>query len=281
MENSFKSIVEAANSILILLPENPSFDEVAAGLGLYLALRDKKDATISCTTPMVVEFNRLVGVNKITSELGNKNLTIKFADYKANDIERVSYDIENGQFRLSVIPKPGLPSPKKEQVELSYSGISGDTVILIGGKADSEFSALNSKDLLGSKLVHVGVRALAATDKALMSFARPASSLSEIIYSLLNESELTVDADIATNLVAGIEDGSQAFKGTDVTAETFEVMAHLLKAGGKRTSSQPVSREFFPAGSIPGVPLEATENKEKPPKNWLEQPKIYKGTSIS
>ena len=55
---------------------------------------------------MVVEFNRLVGVNKITTELGNKNLVIKFKYYKVAGSEIVSYDIEKGEVKLSVMPKP-------------------------------------------------------------------------------------------------------------------------------------------------------------------------------
>ena len=99
MDNSFKSLLEEAKSILILLPLRPFFDQVAGGLGLYLALRESKEAAISSPSEMVVEFNRLVGVNKVTNELGNKNLVIKFSDYQATGIERVSYDIENGEFR--------------------------------------------------------------------------------------------------------------------------------------------------------------------------------------
>lgn len=281
MENSFRSIIDSAASILILLPTKPYFDQVAAGLALYLALREKKDTSISAPVPMTVEFNRLVGVNKVTNEFGNKNLTIAFAGYKATDIERVSYDIENGEFRLAVIPKPGFPSPKKEQVQFSYSGVSADTIILIGGANESHFPQLVSKDLLGAKLVHIGTRAL-SSDKAVMSFARPASSVSELVASLINESGLAIDPDIATNLVAGIEEGSKDFKGPDVTPETFEVVAQLLRAGGQRI---PISASTVPGQPLvahpqPDLPIQAEKKEEPTPKDWLE-PKIYKGTSIS
>src|SRR3990167_10506820 len=100
MDNSFSSLVDSASSVLILLPNKPYFDQVAAGLSLYLSLADRKSATISCPSPMMVGFNRLIGVNKIVEEIGNKNLMIKFAGYDANNIEKVSYDIENGEFKL-------------------------------------------------------------------------------------------------------------------------------------------------------------------------------------
>lgn len=275
MENSFGSIVGASPSILIMLPAKLNFDAVAAGLSLYLALRGEKDVSIFAPSPMLVEFNRLVGVNKIASEVGNKNLTIKFVDYKANDIERVSYDIENGEFRLTVIPKPGAPSPQKEQVATSYSGVSAGCVILLGGETYADFPALSSPSFGGVKIVHVGVRALTApADKTVLSFARPASSLSELSASLIKESGINFDIDMASNLLAGIWEGSRELKGEEVSAETFETIAALMRTGAKLMPKQNV---------VGGYPIASTpqdEKSESAPKDWLE-PKIYKGTSIS
>jgi hypothetical protein len=282
MENSFSSLIESASSFLILLPSKPDLDQVAAGLALYLALKERKEATISCPTEMLVEFNRLVGVNKITSELGNKNLTIKFTDYPAENVERVSADIENGKFYLTVIPKPSLSSPKKEQVELSYSGVASDTVILIGGANESHFPVLTSADLVGAKIIHIGTRTLVnSSEKNILSFARPASSVSEIIANLIEQSGLSLDPDIATNLLSGIEEGSSKFTTDSVTAETFDIFAKLLRAGGRRIPKERIIRESFPQGAIPGgIKFEKPEKKEGTPKDWLE-PKIYKGTSVS
>ena len=277
MENSFASIMSAAKSVLVLLPSKPYFDQVAGALSFYLAIKDKKEAAIVCPSPMIVEFNRLVGVNKISTEAGNKNLVMRFAGYKASEIEKVSYDVENGEFRLTVVPKTGFTTPKKEQVELSYSGISADTVVLIGGGNETHFPSL-TQELAGAKIVHIGTRALAG-EGAVLSFARPASSVSELVAHLLEEAGLTLDADIASNLLMGLEEGSREFKGQDVTADTFETFAKLLRAGGRRTSQRP-DRSAFPAGAIPGEVFQEPEKKEEPPKDWLE-PKVFKGTSVS
>lgn len=286
MENSFRSIVDRSESVLILLPAKPFFDQVAAGLALYLAIRQGKEVSIASPSPMTVEFNRLVGVNKIAQELGNKNLIIRFSDYKANDIERVSYDIENGEFRLTVIPKPGVVAPKKENAALSYSGISADTLILVGGLNDSHFPALSSSDLAGAKLVHIGPRPLAlSSDRQVISFARPASSCSEVVASLIKESGIKLDSDLATNLLMGVEEGSNKFSSSEVTAETFQIFADLMKAGGQRVgnASEQIKKNM-PPGSIPGQVPQTTRDKTTDatdaPKEWL-QPKIYKGTSVS
>lgn len=252
MENTFKSFIDQSNSILILLPSNPHFDQVAAGLSLYLALKNNKSVSIACPAPMTVEFNRLVGVNRIAQELGNKNLIIKFGDYKANDIERVSYDIEDREFRLTVIPKTGVPAPSKGQVDLSYSGVSSDTVIIVGGESESHFPALSSKDLVGAKFVHVGTKQFNASSKiSVMSFARPASSVSEMVAALILDSGLIPDGDVATNLLMGIEDGSNKYTNPNVTSDTFLLVSELMRAGGRR-QAKAAPPKTYPTGAIPG-----------------------------
>jgi hypothetical protein len=252
MEDSIKSLVNEAKSVLVLLPTKPYFDQVAAGLALYLTLKDKTNVSISCPSPMTVEFNRLIGVNKITQELGNKNMVIRFSDYPASDIERVSYDIENGQFRLTVIPKTKINPPNKDQVQLSYSGVSADTIILIGGVNESHFPAISSKDLAGAKLIHLGTKDISLQNKNVISLARPASSVSEIIASLIKESGWSFDVDSATNLLMGMEDESAGLVGPGVTADTFEIMSNLLRSGGRRMSKSEDAQAGYPPGAIPG-----------------------------
>lgn len=305
MDNSFTQLLDAASSVLIILPTKPYFDQVAAGLSLYLSLHDKKTVSISCPSPMMVGFNRLIGVNKIVSELGNKNLTIKFAGYDATNIEKVSYDIENGEFRLTVVPKVGFGAPQKEQLDLSYAGLSADLVILVGGANDTHFPILNSPDFTVSKIAHIGTRVL-TTNREVMSLSKPGSSTSEIIAELIKSSELPIDPDIATNLIMGIEEGSSHFESVEVRPETFEMFAFLLRNGGKRQPKTRLSPMNFPPGSIPGMPLrmpkmaipqqptptfdeqynpdpEGTNEAEQDldaPDDWL-QPKVFKGAAIS
>ena len=254
MDNSFSSLIDSAASILVLLPEKPNFDTVSAGLSLYMSLHDSRNVNISCPSPMMVGFNRIIGVNKITSELGNKNLTIKFKGYDAGNIEKVSYDIVNGEFNLTVVPKAGFTSPTKEQMDLSFSGISADLVILVGGANDSDFPILESKELSSAKIAHIGNRGL-SSGREMMSFARPGATTSEIIANLIKENSMSMDTDIATNLVMGVEEGSGNFSSSEVTPDTFETFAYLLRSGGTRQPKVKLSPMGFPPGAIPTQPF--------------------------
>ena len=307
MDNSFKALIDSAQEILILLPSKPLMDQVASGLSLYLSLLGSgKNVSISCSDPMTAEHSRLIGIDKVTSNLGNKNLTIKFVNYQAEDVDKVRADVENGLFTLSVSPKVGKKAPTKNQIEINYSGNSGDLVILVGGEDDKRFAVLSTPSFSGVKLIHIGTKLLEVTNDNLqiLSFATPASSISELVAGLLKEGGFVIDPDIATNLLAGIEEQSKNFQSQEVTIDTFEIFTELLRLGGQRSKKLPTNT--FPQGAIPNKPFNEPQeiNNVKPllsqdesissmtpeeaeveiqqdiPPSWSE-PKIYTGTSLS
>lgn len=244
MENSFKNLIDGAESVLILLPKNPYFDQVAGALSLYLALENRKSVTIASSSPVTVEFNRLVGVDKITQEVGNKNLVIKFKNYQAQNIERVTYDIEDNEFRLSVIPKPAMVPPTKDQLEVNYSGVAADIVLLIGGGNESHFPLLSKPELAGVKKAHLGLSQLASTNRDILSFAKTSSSTAELVYDYVKELGLELNADIASNLLAGLHEGSKNFSSNYVTANTFSVASALMQLGGVYTPNEKLQKTY-------------------------------------
>ena len=146
---------------------------------------------------------------------------------------------------------------------------------MVGGEAYTDFPALSSPTFGGVKIVHIGIRAITApSDRTVLSFARPASSLSELSAALIKESGINLDVDMASNLLAGIWEGSRELKGEDVSADTFETVATLMRTGAKLALKQNV------VGSYPIASTPQDEKSEDAPKDWLE-PKIYKGTSVS
>lgn len=305
MENSLTSLIDSASSVLVVLPTKPYFDQVAGGLSLYLSIVGRKDVSIFCPSPMMVGFNRIIGIDKITAELGKKNLTIKFVNYEASNIDKVGYDIDNGQFKLTVTPKSGFVAPQKEQITMDYSGTAADLVILVGGANETHFPIISTQDLANAKIVHVGTRTLDAK-REILSFAKPASTTSELVAGLIKDSGLEMNNDIATNLVMGIEEGSNNFTGSEVTPETFEIFAYLLRNGGQRSPRVKLSPANFPVGAIPTKPYNTPAPQQpvtpiaqvetqaevpaaetgpetsevNPPSDWL-QPKIFKGTNVS
>ncbi len=272
MENSLKALVGGAKSILILLPENPDFDAVASATSLFLSLSQEtgKEINVYCPSPMIVEFNRLIAVNKIKNEIGNKNLSLTFENYNPQGIEKVSWDIDDGKFKLTVVPKPNVAPPNQDQVIVTYVGVAADLVILVGGASENNFQVIKSEDLKDVKLVHIGINELSIPGRNVSSLATPFSTISEVTANLIKNSGYKIEADTATNLLIGIEEGSHSFTVNNVNADTFSLVAELMRAGGRRLSQQ--IQVQSPTAVMGGM--------TQVPSSWTE-PKIFKGTSVS
>ncbi|KKQ32298.1 MAG: hypothetical protein US48_C0028G0003 [Candidatus Levybacteria bacterium GW2011_GWA2_37_36] len=198
----------SAASVAIYLPADPSFSLVAAGLGVYLSLKSKGTSVdIVCPTPMTVAMNRLVGVDRIKTELPGRNLVISF-DYVKDAIEKVSYNVENGKFNLLVQPKPGHQPLSPENVGFKLAGNSPDLVVLVGNASAGD----TGQNLPTLSLIQNDSRSLAAETAA-----------------LLGEANLPLDQDIAGNLLQGLAAETDNF--TAAGADDFAAGANLARHG--------------------------------------------------
>jgi len=312
------TVLENKKSVLILLSQNPFFDQVAAALSLFLSLSEidngRIKTQISCPTQMLVEFNRLVGIDKIKTEIGNKNLVIRFAEqYQPEEnIEKVSYDVDQSGVRLTIVPKEGSEAPKEEDLSFSYEGLDADVVFLIGGINVNHFPGLFANDFKNKELIHINtLDGNFGLEQKIISFSYPASSVSEIIASLLFAENFSINEDIATNLIMGIYHGSKNFNSNNVTSGTFEMASKLMEHGAKILKPEPITKRNFPPGAIPGhfppqMMMPQMQNFPRPnmtmpqmpflespqvesvnpnpqnqvnvPQSWME-PKIFKGTT--
>lgn len=264
-----------SKSVCIMLPKNPYLDQVAAGLSLFLALKDK-NAMIYCDTPMTVEFNRLIGVNKVGQTIGNKNLIVKLINYPLANVERVNYDVDGNDLFLAVFPQPGVLPPTKDNVQISYAGVAADTVILIGGANETHFPLIMQKDFLEMKVIHIGVADITLPSRQVLSLSKGSSSISEVIAGYLLEMDAVTNDDIATDLFIGLSEGTKNFTASTVTADTFSLAAKLLEKGARREQM----KAFQPKPLSTGAPATNTPQSNTPavPRSWVE-PKIFKGTS--
>lgn len=233
----FQKLLSEAKSVLMILPQNPSFDAVASGLSLSLALaKNSISTTVACPTQMIVEFNRLVGVDKVRNDLGDSNLVITFANYPPDNIERVTCGIEGDKFTLVVLPKPGNKAPREDQMSLSYSGFLADLVIVVGANYPEGIGKFaQKKDVFQiENLTLLANSSLAGWPRAVELIDASGSSISEVTYDVIEGSGLSFDEDIATNLFLGIETGTRNFTSQKVNPETFNKVANLLRRGAKR-----------------------------------------------
>jgi len=248
--------------LAILLPQNPSFDMVAAATGLRLSLEKAgRKASVASSDPMTVEFHRLVGANSISTDFGSRNLVISFPG-QTEAVDKVSYNVEAGELQLVVTPKVGaiLDHTKLKFVPGS---MAADVVVLVGVRDVADLGKIytDAKDIIDT------------SDQ----FWLDEQIFSQTTAQLIQQLHLPLDADAASNLLAGLQQATNHYQSPEVSADTFEVTAWLMRQGASR--QEVADSAQYPAGSIPTATATPVDD-QIPEPDWYE-PKIYRGTSVS
>lgn len=304
--SSISPLLGSANKISILLPQRPSFDFVAAALGLKLSLDAAgKTSRVICADAMVVEFNRLVGVESIIRNFGSRNLVISFPG-QTEHVDKVSYNLEAGELQLVITPKADAPNLDHGQLKFTAPAQKPDLVFTLGVASLRDLGPVY--DEAHDSLSEVTIISISHTPhhepySPHLLHDHDAPSVSEIVAHVIDSLGLKFDPDSATNLLAGLEKATANFKSAKVSVSTFEAAAKLMRHGAKRHSDE-ISAADFPTGSIPVAPIEVqqlpgeagpepkelapdqlpieqpkTNGKKNAPPDWYE-PKIYKGPML-
>lgn len=277
---AFEELLSIHNTIQILLAETADRDSVASALALYLSIAEKgKNVSIAYPKPVTVAWNSLIGVNKITQHFSNKNFIISL-DYIEGSIEKVSYNIEGNKFNLVIEPRPDAPPFNEKSVQYQYTGGLANMFITID---TPELASLGkfyheNKDAFTDKpivAISANVPPHDLQQYGKLNIIRPAAATAEVVASLIKQAHLSLNGDIATNLYDGLTSGSRSFAAPQVTAETFEIAAWLLKSGARKSTNRFPTNEEMPRREF-GITNNA--ESEATPPDWFK-PKIFKGGS--
>lgn len=235
----FKSLVENAQSVVVILPEHAPVDEAATALALHLTLREMgKESRVAAVMQPSFKYPRLPSIEQVTTELGNQNLTISF-NYTEEQVDKVSYHIgeETNKFYLTIKPRSGSMPLDTSSIEFSYTGATADLVVYVGVSSLDDLQQLYyGYEGLYEDANSISIARTATELGSLQVVPSDESSLSEIVTAILSALQLPVSPDTATNLLVGIEYATKGLTEPSVTAGTFESIANLLKAGGVRQS---------------------------------------------
>lgn len=270
--DEIKKILDPIQSALVVVPSSPSFDQVASGLALYLALlKAGKQATILSPEAMTVEFSHLVGVDKIGDKMPSGDLVLTI-NAPMDNIEKVSSTDENGKLNLTIRPKPGMAPIKPEDIAFCQVGQVPEIIFIVEARRLDSLGAIyqGNESLFKEKpVVNISHYQKAEPFGTVNVIDPAAPCASEIVVGLVEKLGLVIDEDIATNLLLGLRNGTANFQALGVNPETFEAAALCLRWGaGKATL--PVRQ-----GNERGTPPPT----EVPSPDWFE-PKIYKGSTL-
>lgn len=267
-----KSRLGTANTVLLTIPENPSQDVVASALALYLSLKQSgKTVSIVASSAPVVRDSHLVGLDKITQDIGGTNLVI-ILDVPENVIDKVTSNTESGHLNLIISPAKGASPLTAENVKFGYSGAVADLVMVIGAADLKDIGSLVEKELELFKTERIANISNQVGSFGAINITDPSSSNSELVTALLKELSLPLDVDIANNLMQGIESATSGLSSPNMTADTFEALAILYRAGARRIKQSSTTQTARIVSDMPIV------DSESPSEDW-NKPKIYSSSN--
>ncbi|HCR81010.1 MAG: hypothetical protein UY47_C0003G0034 [Parcubacteria group bacterium GW2011_GWB1_49_7] len=235
--SSLKDYLKTAETVAVIVGPKPTDDQLAVASALYqgVAALGKE---VGLYAPKDLLNRHFTAIKNVSTKLGKQNLVIDF-DYNENAVDKVSYHIgeESGKFYLTIKPKKGYQPLDKSTINFSYAGADAELVFLVGVY---DLESLNQlyfgyENLYSSAFI-VTLHTFKPELGNVQFDLSGTSSMSESVVDILEGLEIPLNADIATDLLAGIESMTHNLQSRTATAETFTVIAKLLQLGARRVN---------------------------------------------
>src|SRR3989339_503368 len=109
-EQQILALLKQSSSILICLPQHPSTDAIASGLGLLAVVEKmaKKGKVVSADFQLPANHSFLPKSHEIFDDLTSLRKFIISIDISKTSIEEMSYNIEGDKAKIYVAPKDGM-----------------------------------------------------------------------------------------------------------------------------------------------------------------------------
>jgi hypothetical protein len=226
--------LKGATNILVTVGRNPSVDQLAAMLGLTLALNKlgkHGTAVFSGEVPSTIEFLQPEStIEKTTDSL--RDFIIALDKSKA---DKLRYKVEDDVVRIFITPY--RTSISDADLEFSQGDFNVDVVVAIGvSKQDDLDEAIISHGRILHDATVTSVNVGNDGDLGSINLHVPqASSLSEIVVGVVQTlSTDIVDEQIATALLTGIVAETNRFSNEKTTPQTMSFSAALMSAGANQ-----------------------------------------------
>ncbi len=269
-----KNLLPTAKNIVIVLPANSDIDRLAAGLALFLTLEALgKEVSIVCDTSVKVSQSHLFGVDHIQNTLPQTeggNLTITLEGVAASDgtvpaLEKLDWYAENSNLNLVFHVLPGQTF-QPARIVPHYQGSGFGLIFVIGAvnlNALGNIYQVNNQAFSGVHLVNIDTQIANTSFGQTNILDTNASSVSEVMVNVISDLGFNLDADSASNLLAGIFDATNNLTDPKTTAETYIAVAQCLRVGGRK-----------PSVTMGGVPTETFPQQDLMPLIPREQPAV-------
>lgn len=232
-------ILTPTQRILVMVGQEATADQVTAAIALATGLTGMgKQVDLISPVPLQDKFGHVAGVEQFGTELGNKDLMVIF-DYIPEAVDKVTYHIDeaNQKFCLVIQPQKNHPPLDSTKVEYTLSGVETDLIFLVGVYSFDQLGALyEGQEQTFTSVTTVSLNSFESELGNIKLDVSGRPSFSEGVLDLMNRLGMVIDDISATNVLKSIEEATDHFTSLSTTAETFEMVAWLLRQGARRSA---------------------------------------------
>lgn len=256
--SKIKEALDKYNNVAIVTRQDPSVDEMAGALSLYLSLGDLgKNVIVATPNEPLVEVSSLVGIDEVKTNLGGAegDLIVSFP-YQEGEIEKVSYTRE--QNFLNIVVKAGEKglSFEEKDVRFQRGGTAPELLFVIGSPRVSDLGRLfDPQTLKDTIVVNIDNKPENQGYGDILMVSTRLSSISEAVANLILSVGLKLDLDVAQNLMMGLAVSTNNFQAESTSPLAFEMAGVLLRQGALRPQPQPARRKVGPVGFDEDLPV--------------------------
>jgi hypothetical protein len=235
--DQFKQIIDRlkdANNVLITVSSNPSVDQLAACIGLTIALNKlNKHATavFSGAVPSTIEFLE----PEKTLEKNTDSLRDFIIALDKSKADKLRYKVEDQVVKIFITPYRTSLSDK--DLDFSQGDFNIDAVVALGvrEKADLDAAIVAHGRILHDATV-ISVSTTVHSELGSLQWeSAAASSLCEMVTDMTTElGDSLLDTQIATALLTGIVAETKRFSNEKASPHTMTVSGTLMAAGASQ-----------------------------------------------
>lgn len=230
--------LKQSKSLVIIIPEQPSADALAAALALLAAL-EKGQHNVRVVCPKfspTTHHGFLPKINVVSPDLTALRdfvITVNIAKTKPDALR---YHIKEDTLEIFVTPKKGFFEPT--DVKSSGGTFVYDTIVTLDVTSLNQLGPLyheNAEFFYHTPIINIDHHGGNTRFGHINLIDLTATCVSETIFELIKNLDAEwLDEHIATSLLTGIISKTKAFQSRAVTPRSLAIASHLMAAGARR-----------------------------------------------
>lgn len=231
-------LIGRAKNVLLVTREQADIDAIASVLALALVLK-KLNKPFEVIAPgfdakSLPEFLPK-GIEIMDKLPGMRPMRIKL-DVKNVPLSELSYNVNDGQLEITVVPKNGEWKPN--DVSFVHGDDRYDLVIAVGADDMGTLGSMfrnQASFLYRTTIINFDHKPTNEFWGQVNIVDLNAVSTSEVVHSFLAEwNRQHIDADVATSILAGMISQTRSFRSPNVTPKTLKTASELVEQGARR-----------------------------------------------